>query len=187
MINEKIQRGTYGYIDYRKKNLGIKSLIIGAFVVVIGIIGYIIFGTIRNYLMIPSMISVIPFANSFATFVAVFKFRTEPADRYSMVRNFDDEGMLLSDLIIVDKDGKRFPVPFAVIHSSGITAYSYNTENNYKPEIQINDTLKNRGLNYRIKIETDFDTFISKLENVYEIEDKDTSNLVRETLINCSM
>lgn len=191
MLNEKITRGQYGYIDYKKKNLGIKSLVIGLFILVLCIIGLIIFGTIKNYIMVPSMVSVIPFANVFASFCAMFKFNTASPDKYSMVRNYEDAGMLLSDLIIVDADGKRFPCEFAVVYKGGVVVYSETVTNEkYKPESYMNEIFRKHGIGMRLKIYNDFDEFLKRIDGItISTDDVDTKTieLAKETIINCSM
>lgn len=191
MLEGKIKRGTYGYIDYRKKNLLFKTLFFLCIILVLIAIGFLVFRKFKNGLMIPAMIMVAPFANFFASFMAVVMFKTAPKEMYSKVRNFDDAGMLLSDNLIVDEKGKRFLVEFIVFHDGGLIGYSSKVKaDKYIPESHINKILSGRGLSYRFKILNDFDEFLKQIDGLTVSENEpDIANLelAIETVINASM
>ena len=69
--------------------------------------------------MIPGMLMVLPFANFMATFISWAKFRSAKPEQYAMVKNFEDSGMLLCDLAVVNEAGKRMFAEFAVIYRNG--------------------------------------------------------------------
>ena len=193
MINEKLTRGEYGYINYRKKNLLVKSLIMAAFIIAVIVVGLIIFRTIKNWLMLPSLLTVIPFANAFSTYLAIFKYKTADANDYSMVKNFEAAGMLMSDLIIVDADGKRFHSEFGVIYKGGVVLYSSSIDKEkYKPESHLNDLFKNRGISMRAVFFNDWDKFLDRINDLPECDNNDEKalrniELAKETIINTCM
>ena len=53
MMKEAIEKGHYGYIDRRKKNQLIKTLICAVVIVFLAGLGYMIFGTKLNFIMVP--------------------------------------------------------------------------------------------------------------------------------------
>ena len=188
---DKITRGTYGYIDYKKKSNLIKAAILALIIILFAVIGIIIYGNLKNLFMLPSLLTVIPFANFAASYFAMVKFKTADIELYSMLKNYDDAGMLMSDLIIVDADGKRYGCDFAVFYKGGIVGYSSTTTDlKYKPESHINDTLKKRGVNLRFKIYNDFNDFLKRINGVEAaISDAEERSieLAKETFINSSM
>ena len=189
MLEGKVKRGTYGYINARKKSLLIKTLFFAIIIIALIIIGLLVFGYFKNGLLIPSMILVAPFANFFASYMAVVRFKTPPADMYSKLRHYDDAGMLLSDNIIVDEKGKRYLVEFIVFHDNGIIGYSKSViSEKYIPESHINNTLSGRGIPFRFKIINDFDEFLKAIDGL-SISDEENQNIeiAMETVINASM
>lgn len=189
MLNEKISRGTYGYIRYKKNNYGIKALVIAVFMLVLAAVGYLIYGTFRNLIMVPTMVSVIPLANMAACYFAMVRFKTAPLSQYAMLKNFDDAGMLLSDLIIVDSAGKRHLVDFAVVYKGGIVGYSSDSEENKNaPQDHINSLLKKRGVPLTFRIYKDFDEFLKRIDGIPAAEDGGRgTELATETIINSCM
>lgn len=189
MLNEKIHRGSYGYIDYKKKNYGIKALVVALFMLAAAGVGYLIFGTFRNLIMVPTMVLVIPLAMMAASFFALVKFSSAPQNQYAMLKNFDEEGMLLSDLVIVDHRGKRFLLPFVVIGSGELLGFMPSPGNNKNiVSDHINILLKNRGVNMRLTIVEDFDVFTEKINGLQKPDaEKSNISLATETIINTCM
>ena len=191
-LNENIPvRGTYGYVDYRKKNQLIKALAVGAIMGILILIGYLIFGNIKNYLMIPTMLLVIPFANFLVVFFAVLPFRTAPKELYTELKNFADADMLMSDLIVVDEKGARYFCEFAVVYAGGVFAYSSNGKwRPEKVEIPINEKLSKRGITGRIKCYKGWEDFLAALDGApapATESELEMSRLTKETIINICM
>ena len=113
MMKEAIEKGHYGYIDRRKKNQLIKTLICAVVIVFLVGLGYMIFGTKLNFIMVPAMLMVIPMANFFVAFAGLVAFNTASAEHYAAVRAYDEQGMLLSDLVVVNTKGARMHAEFA--------------------------------------------------------------------------
>ncbi len=188
-----ISRGKYGYMDYRRKNLLIKAIISAAFAALFIVLGLIIFNTEKNYLMIPGMLMVLPFANFAASYFSVMKYRTADIEKYTMVKNYDDCGMLLCDLAVVTETGKRMYAEFAVVYKGGIVMYG--SDKKWKTndmETHFNQKLRARGLNIRLKAYHDFDEFLTRINAVDPADANDDAGrrreeLARETVINSCM
>lgn len=191
MKNNDDARGRYGYIDAHKKAQLIKTVIGGLVVLALMTLGYLLLE--RNWLLIPAMLMVIPTANAFVAYAAFAKFHTAPADKHTMLGNFENAGMLLSDLVLVDDKGKRMPVEFAVIYKNGIVAWSSYCGKRFRPEaaeIPVNDTLKRRGIPMRIKVFGNWEEFLERIDQVEPAEsepEKRRIQLAREAVISRSM
>ncbi len=187
MFEGGIQKGVYGYADYRRRNLLIKTIICAAISILFIVLGLIIFKTKLNYLMIPGMLMVLPFDNFAATFISMMKFRSAPGEQYAQVKNFEEQGMLLSDLVVVTEDGKRMYAEFAVIYRNGVIVYG--SDKRWKTQdmdTHFNAKLRKRGLTIRLKAYHDFDEFLTRI-NGLEAADDETSKrrveLARETIL----
>ena len=187
MFDGGIQKGSYGYADYRRKNLMIKALVCAAASLLFIILGLVIFKTKRNYLMIPGMLMVLPFANFAATYISMMKFKSAPKEQYAQVKNFETAGMLLSDLVVVTEAGKRMYAEFAVVYRNGIVMYGSDTRwKTQDMDTHFNGKLRSRGLTVRLKSYHDFSEFIARIDGL-EPPDDETSKrrveLERETIL----
>ncbi len=192
MKNSDEARGHYGYIDVHKKAQLVKTVIGASIVLALIVVGYLLMGK-RNWLMIPAMLTVIPTANAFVAYAAFAKFHTAPREKYQTLGNFENAGMLLSDLVLVDDKGKRMPVEFAVIYKNGIVAWSSYCGSRFRPEaaeIPVNDTLKRRDIPMRMKVYGDWEEFLRRIDQVEPAGDEAESKriqLAREAVISRSM
>ena len=187
MFDGGIEKGNYGYADYRRKNTLIKAIVCALISLLFIVVGLVIFKTKRNYLMIPGLLMVLPFANFMATYLSMVKFHTAPAERYAMVKNFEESGMLLSDLVVVNEAGKRMFAEFAVVYRNGILMYG--SDERWKTQdmdTHFNAKLRSRGLTVRLRSYHDFDEFLERI-NGLEPPNDDTSRrrveLSRETIL----
>ena len=161
MMKEAIEKGHYGYIDRRKKNQLIKTLICAVVIVFLAGLGYMIFGTKLNFIMVPAMLMVIPMANFFVAFAGLAAFDTASAEHYAAVRAYDEQGMLL-----------------AVVYKNGVIAYSYSRK--WKPgdiELTINDILQRRGIPMRMKVYSSWEEFMERI-NGLEAPDSESEKRV---------
>ena len=162
-----MERGTYGYIKHRQSFLFKMTLACAAAVALLATIGFVIWRTRFNLFMIPSMLCVLPMANFLASYAAMMKYHTPSEELYAAVKAYDDAGMLMSDMIVVDEKGRRAGLDFAVIYKNGIVGYQGSEkESRDRVEITVNDTLKSRGIPMRIKVFRNFDEFQTRLADV---------------------
>ncbi|MCJ7834488.1 hypothetical protein MUB23_03630 [Cuneatibacter sp. NSJ-177] len=190
---ENEARGRYGYIDAHRKSQLLKAVICGAIVLLLLILGVLIWGSKKNWLMIPAMLMVIPTANFFVAFAAFAKFHTAPKEKYELLGNFENQDMLLSDLILVDEKGRRMPVEFAVVYKNGVVAFSSVCGKRFRSEdaeIPVNDVLKRRGIPMRMKLYSNWDEFLERIDKVEMAGDeseKKRIDLAKEAVISTSM
>ena len=175
MLNEKTPRGDYGYLAARKKS---RLLYAGIFLVVFLIFylaGLLIYHTNMNLLTIPAMVTVIPIANYLAAFFAISRFKEGTKEQYDSLADWQNRGMLLSDLVIVDEKGARFLLEFAVVYKNGIVAYcSHEAYKDYQVEVPVNDVMKRRGIPMRLKSYRDWNSFRERLAAIPREEAADS-------------
>ncbi len=191
MFGGGIPKGKYGYADYMRRNLLIKAIVCALFSALFVVLGLIIFKTKRNYLMIPGMLMVLPFANFMASYISWAKFHTAKPEQYAMVKNFEASDMLLCDLAVVNDAGKRMFAEFAVIYRNGVLVYGSDTRWKVQDmDTHFNAKLRSRGLTIRLKSYHDFDEFLARIDGLEPPEDETSKRrveLARDTLINSSM
>jgi len=185
--NDAIVRGQYGYIDFRKTNMLLKTIMMAVVIAAIVGLGYLIFHKVKNYLMIPAMLLVIPFANFLVIFASFLKFHTGDPKKHGDLMEFENAGLLLCDLVVVDEKGKRLGCDFIVTGAQWIYAYSschdFRTE---QAEIPLNDKLKGRGLVPRVRCIQDWDAFLEAVNGI-QTPDEAELKLIRETILGCCL
>jgi hypothetical protein len=191
MFGGGIPKGKYGYADYMRRNLLIKAIVCALFSALFVVLGLIIFKTKRNYLMIPGMLMVLPFANFMASYISWAKFHTAKPEQYAMVKNCEADDMLLCDLAVVNDAGKRMFAEFAVIYRNGVLVYGSDTRWKVQDmDTHFNAKLRSRGLTIRLKSYHDFEEFLARIDGLEPPEDETSKRrveLARDTLINSSM
>ena len=88
----KASKGEYGYFRYERKRRLLITLALLLVPVTLFLIGFFVFGTEKNILLVFSMVTVIPFAMGVTGTVAVFLQKSIPEDVYQMIR--EHEGSL---------------------------------------------------------------------------------------------
>ena len=166
-MKEAIERGCYGYIDRRKHNQLIKAILCALVVAFLVALGIFIFGTKLNIIMLPAMLMVIPFANFFVAFVGLAQYHTAPAERYEKLKAYEDSGLLLSDLVMVNEKGRRIHAEFAIVYRNGVVLFGEGGQQDlYKMEVPINDIMKRKGIPMRAKAYSDWDEFLERINGV---------------------
>ncbi|MCD8053849.1 MAG: hypothetical protein LUF00_07370 [Lachnospiraceae bacterium] len=159
-----MEKGTYGYLGQRKKKQLRMALLWGVLVVILALIGLMIWGTKLNLLMVPAMLCVIPFANYLVSYVALASYRSGAPEQYAALRAFEEAGMLLADLVLVDEKGERASMDFAVVYQGGIAGYqSEKKDTRDRITITVNDLMKRRGIPMRIKVYRDWEEFLQRI------------------------
>jgi len=182
-------KGIYGYINGRKKRLTLFCACLAFVIIAIVVAGLLIWKTTKNYLMVPALFTAIPFANLFATLMAYIKFKTPEKEKYAYLKHFDEEGMLLSELLVVDDKGKRYFVDFAIIYKGGIVAYTSAKYDKAIPTNYINNILKKRGVPMNIKLYDSWEEFTTRVSELEKPEGDELRKceLACESLLSVSM
>ena len=186
----KVEKGQYGYMTKNQRVNLLMTAVSASIVVILMGIGYALWHVKLNLLMVPAMLCVIPVANYLVAYLAVCMYSSAPIEKYNQVKAFDEAGMLVSDLVIVDEKGGRNHMEFAVIYKNGIVGYQ-GGKNNTKDmlEVTVNDRLKKRSIPMRLKVYRDWDEFIARISELEQPgeDSKRRVELARETLLGVSM
>lgn len=186
-----MEKGQYGYLKRRKDhNLRMTMICLAIVLALIGL-GLIIWKSRYNLLMVPAMMCVIPLANYLVAYLALARFHAPDPALYGEMSAYEEAGMLLSDLVIVDEKGKRSGLPMAVLYKNGIVGYQPDAKDSKDAvEITVNDTLKRRGIPMRIKVYRDWKDFrdrLAEVEPVIEEEYARRIELARNAVLSVSM
>ena len=164
-----IPKGTFGYIKSRRKRQLVFALLCCVPIVVLLLAGVIIYKTKLNILTVPAMLMVIPMANFLVAFFALLNMDYASPAQHDQLAGWEQEGMLLSDLVFVDEKGRRIPCAFAVVYAGGIVAYTGWQTGHYRKEqveIPVNDLMKRKGYPARMKAYTSWEEFADRLSTV---------------------
>ena len=118
--------GHRGYLKKRKTRLFIRSLIVMIGAAGLIVIGFVVTGTVRNWLTILGLVTAIPFAMSFATFLSMLKYKAPAEEEYETVKCAVGNGVLDTEILIANKDGASFYFPYVYFHEEGIFGYLLN-------------------------------------------------------------
>lgn len=155
------------------------TIFCAAVVLVLALLGYLIWHSRFNLLMVPAMLCVIPTANYLVSYLAVIRYHTPPENLREALSAYESAGMLLSDMVVVDSKGGRSGLDLAVIYKNGIVGYmSRPKDSKDSIEITINDTLKRRGIPMRILVFRDWNDFIQRLSEVEPVIEKENARRI---------
>ena len=73
---EKMEKGTFGYIDAYKKRYSLFSLLLAAVIIAAAIAVYLIFGTVKHVAILIPVILSLPFAKILILWIVVVKFHS---------------------------------------------------------------------------------------------------------------
>jgi len=179
-MKKTVLKGSYGYIEARQKSLLIKAFLCALAAGVVAIIGLLIYKNKLNILMIPAMCLVIPFANYLVSYLAIAKYTRGTKEQYAILKPYEEQGMLISDLAMVNDKGIRMYAEFAVVYKNGIVTYASNKKWKANDmEIHINDVLKRRNVPMRLKVYHDWNEFMERIDGLEIPEDDDAQKRVQ--------
>lgn len=165
-----VRKGRFGYIKSRRATQFLFGLLCCIPIILLLVIGILIYGSRMNYFTVPAAVIVIPMANFLVVGISLLGMDYGTEEQFRELAAFDEAGMLLSDLIIIDEKGRRIPCAFAVVYTGGIVAYSgwqhgkkFRKE---QAEIPVNDLLKRKDYPARMKLYTDWGEFISRISSL---------------------
>ena len=100
---KKASKGEYGYFRYERKRRALMTFILLLIPVTLFLIGFFIFGTEKNILLIFSMVMVIPFAMGVTGTVAVFLQKSIPEDVYQRIREHEGSLTMAYELYVTNE------------------------------------------------------------------------------------
>lgn len=182
---KKIDKGEYGYVDYRKKLQGIITLVGFAIVSAIFLTGFLVTKTKNNIATVMAIVTVIPVAKFMVSWLMYVRFKTPDKQEYDRIKAAGDKLILLSDCVMVCKD-KNLYVKYAIITDTCIYCYTENDMFDTKYfEENITAFIKSCGDTVSVKLIKDFDLFHKRAEslNNLEFKEKKAERIKEEFLI----
>lgn len=166
---KKIEKGEYGYLNYRKKRLGIVTLLCFCMVAAFFLIGYLTTKTRNNIMTIMAILSVLPTAKFASSFLALLPHKAASKEQFERVKGHADKVKLLSDLVITTGE-KTLPTLFMAIHNSSVCGYAeaenYDTAH---AEKFLTKNLMANGQKATVKIFKDEKSFLNRLDAMKQV------------------
>ncbi len=188
---KRIQKGCYGYREYRRK-IQILELIIGAAM----IIGQLLARNFtdnqaaKNILTVMAVLTVLPVANVASPFLASFRFRTPKKEFYQSVLPFEEKCVVLYDLIITSKE-QIIPLDAVAVHPTAVCGYCSNPKVDIaRAEKFLNDMFTAHRLDGNVRLVKDSGAFLRRLKGLKPssaYEDDGSVDYASELLKNLSM
>ena len=127
-MKHRVTKGHYGYLKHRKRGLLIRGLILLAGIIVLFLTGYLTLGTRNNWLTIFAVLTALPMAMQFATLFAILKYKGRPEEEYREIREITGNGVLDTEILVSNKNGKPIELPYAYFHENGIFLWTPDTK-----------------------------------------------------------
>ena len=170
-----IEKGSQGYINKRKKNALIWTLIMAALGVAVFVTGLLLNDmSKRNIFTVIAVLFVLPGAKFLVRFIVTFPYHSVEESRYNKVKSNISEGMeLYTDMIITSPDK-------VIVQIQGIiSCLQYAEADAMYIRKYISDGVANWGSGYKVKIVESENLFISELNAVslQEVDGEEEDNV----------
>lgn len=163
-----MDKGTHGYIKYKKKKQLRDTMIIALVIISIFIAGYLLNDNSKNNVFtILAILLVLPGAKILISYIVVAPYRSMEDEKYEQVCKVLSQGVtILSDLVITSPD-KVMNLDCAIIDDRHVIALQ-GREGQDTSYIQtyLSRTIKNQGYNCEVKVLTDFNKFLLRVKTL---------------------
>lgn len=191
MLN-KHKKGEYGYIESYKKSKLIVSLIFAAMISFIIITMLIMFGSTQRVMVIFAILLVLPFSKFLIGYIMCATFKSLSKEDYERISRETKEasGNLLYDVVITRTEGMKFYQSMYICNSR-IYAYVEDkkfNENKKAYETWIKECVSGTKFEYTIKVFSNQDEYIKKVNSVSSANDKTVKidkHIVERILVTC--
>lgn len=170
---ERVEKGNYGYVDYRKQTLLFKTLAEFLAVSLIFCAGYLICGTKNNICTVIAILLVLPAARCLTSYMMVAKAKTPDKEKYDLLAGKTAGFPLLSDCIMTCGD-KKIYVPFAVVTDTSVYCYTEDVSFDVGYfEKGISEFIASCGDTVSVKLFQNFDMFLKRVLSLHPAENKE--------------
>lgn len=188
----KHKKGEYGYIESYKKSKLIVSLIFAAMISFIIITMLIMFGSTQRVMVIFAILLVLPFSKFLIGYIMCATFKSLSKEDYERIsrETKDASGNLLYDVVITRTEGMKFYQSMYICNSR-IYAYVEDkkfNENKKTYETWIKECVSGTKFEYTIKVFSNQDEYIKKVNSVSSANDKTVKidkHIVERILVTC--
>lgn len=163
-----MDKGTYGYIKYKKNKQLRNTIIIALIGIIIFVVGYLLNDNSRNNVFtIIAILLALPGAKMLVGYLIVAPYKSVDHKKYEQVCNVASPGVvILSDLVITSPD-KVMNLDLVVVDNHHVIALQ-GKEGQDIPYIQtyLMRTIKNQGYSSEVKVLTDFNKFLLQVQTL---------------------
>lgn len=191
---KRVQKGTPGYLNYKKKVEIIRTVIYFGIVAAIFFLGYFQTGTRLNLLTVVAILGVLPSAKALVGVIARLPYKSISEDTASDIASRTEHLTVCYDMVITSEE-KIMPVDCIVI--SGHNIFGYTSNKKVDLNLLTKHIRKILELNHisgmGIKILNEYKPFITRaegLDNIAAVEKEDTKEAeeaVRNLILNISL
>lgn len=191
---KKVQKGTAGYLDYKKKVEIIRTILYFAIVAAVYFLGYSQTGTNKNLLTVVAIVGCLPACKALVGVITRFPHHSVSADFANDVMKKCPNLTVLFDLVVTSTE-KIMPIDVIVISGNKVFGYtsSSKVDLNYAAK-HIKTILANNQLQHvGVKLMDQYKGFIARvegLENIAEVEQDDSVELeqkIAQIIMNISL
>ena len=173
-MNRTLRKGKFGYLRRKKVFLLVISILLAAGVAGMFLIGYFTSGRSVNLMTLFALLTAIPFAICLTNFISLLPFKCGTEEEYEKVRKLVAPGVMDSELVIANKDGRSYFLRYAVVLREGIFAYSPDPKMKTDLAVPyIRNFLRLNESDAELQIFTELDAFLLELEK-HDRLDRDT-------------
>ncbi|WP_343209025.1 hypothetical protein [Anaerolentibacter hominis] len=183
MKNHSVQKGEFQYLKQVKRRKWLLMIVLLAAALTVFIAGYYISGQDKaNIWTIFAVLMMLPAAKQIVSVIVTFPYHSpEKAEYDRLKQTAGDSCTVLSDMLISSRE-KMMYMDFMVLGGKEIVCYTDNKKNQEKDIFNYLVTcMKERRLNYRVKVMTDFDKFLSYVKGI-DTEDRNEPGEEKEAL-----
>ena len=169
----RLNKGHYGYLNRRKKQLMIQVGVILFGIIVLVVLGYFSTKTRKNLLTVAAVVSALPLANQLVVLIAVWKYRSRPKDEYEELSALVGNGILDTELIMTSKNDRAMEINYAYVHEKGLFCYSGDKKlETKKVEEYISQYLDANGLKADVFLIKDWKNYRNRLSSLSPVDRK---------------
>ena len=176
-------KGSYDYLAARRRQYMAYTILCALLVAAFFLTGWLLTHTKKNLFILPALMCVIPFANFLSAYIAMSAgAKYLETEKRSLVRRFEDSGMLYYHLMYCDAKGKRQYLDCVVFYQGGIVAYCSKLKAERKTDIESDciTRLQKKGVTQRLKIYTDWDEYAKRIAEIGdEVPEEDVKKVER--------
>lgn len=164
---KKKEKGTYGYLIYKRKIETGKTLLLLALSFAIFLIGYFTTGTRRNLLTVVAVVSVLPAAKQMTTTFLYYRYSSGSQEVYEKIAGCVANATCLSDIVITAYD-KIIELLHITIVGKTLVAYSTNpkTDEKYGADFIKSMLEKNGYKGVSVKIYKEEKAYVARIQEM---------------------
>ena len=191
---KKVQKGTPGYLDYKKKVEIIRTVVYFGIVAAIFFLGYFQTGTRLNLLTVVAILGCLPASKALVGVITRFPYKSIDPKLAEEIESKTGHLTAAYDMVITSRE-HIMPLDCIVISGHNIFGYTHYSKVDVKElENHISANLKeNKYSGLKVRILNEYRPFMTRaegLDNIAAVEKEDTKALeeeVRELILTLSM